>query len=70
MSKKILLLVLCLLLLSLTVPVSVWIHTERTRYDMIPSGDRAYKFDRVTGEVWLIVDGRYGVVEGPVQFAN
>lgn len=50
--------------------IAVWLYTERTRYSMIQSGEKAYKYDRITGEVWLVVDSRYGPVDGPVKFVD
>jgi len=55
---------------SLAIAFSAWLYTERTRFSMIQSGDRAYRYDRITGEMWLVVEGKYGAVDGPVEFAD
>jgi hypothetical protein len=62
--------VLVTALLCCTIVGCVWLYTERTRFSMIQSGDRAYKYDRTTGETWLVVDSRYGIVDGPVNFVD
>jgi len=53
-----------------TVLIAIWLYTDRTRFSMIQSDGRAYKYDRITGEVWLVVDSRYGPVDGPVNFVD
>jgi len=53
-----------------TILIATCLYTERTRFSMIQVDGKAYKYDRITGNVWLVVDSRYGPVDGPVNFVD
>ncbi|MEM1070737.1 MAG: hypothetical protein AAGG48_15485 [Planctomycetota bacterium] len=48
----------------------VWLHAQLNRYSMIQSGERAYRLDRRTGDIWLVSGSSYGPVTGPVSWAD
>ena len=53
-----------------TMVLCVWLHANTVRYRMIPAGDKAYRYDQITGEIWLVNGSSYGPVEGPVNWAK
>lgn len=53
-----------------TLLVCVWLYANCTRYAMLQSGDRAYRYDRITGELWLVSGRHFGPVDGPVRWGD
>ena len=54
---------LCTIIVCATLLASVLLYVSHTRFSMQQSGERAYKLDRSTGEMWMIMNGKYFPVE-------
>lgn len=48
----------------------VWLHSQTTRFQMVPVGNGAYKFDRASGQVWFVNGSRYEEVTEPTHFSH
>ncbi len=48
----------------------VWLHSQTTRFQMVPVGNAAYKFDRASGHVWFYSGSRYEEVTEATHFTK
>ena len=53
-----------------TLVFCVLLYAYCTRYAMIQADDKAYRYNRITGELWLVNGSSFGPVEGPVNWAK
>lgn len=62
--------IFCTIVFCATQILCVYIFARHSRFAISQSGERAFRIDRLSGEMLYIINGKYAPVEGPVTFTN